>query len=157
MRLAVSVDGELIERNLNKGIFWLEKAARAGDNRARYWAGDANSQIYRNASSEQERFSAIRRAESWWKKITDDADAPIDDVLNAQRRLGLLYIRLSEQDDRGWDLLMDAADKGHLASLRSLHDFRKLIDRLYADGHVEVLPIAERLNDYFAKTSSPED
>ena len=149
------LEGDIEESEPKEALSWLEAAASSGHYRARYWAGDGHSRIYKESKNEKDIADAIGHAEYWWLGLVDDPGVPADIALDAQRRLGLLYVRLSQQDTRGWDLLMDAANRGHESSLTSLKDLRKLMQRLVEKGYEEAVPLLDRLDHYFESRHQP--
>ena len=146
----IQLQGDVVAKSVDDALAWLAKAGKGGHLRAKYWTGEAYEQIYENAESEQAKLDAAEQAVYWWTLVIEDPETPDELALAAQRSLALHYIRVSAADDRGWDLLIDAANKGYEPAVSSLNRFRQLMADLRDKGFADAVPIIERLDDWAA-------
>ncbi len=153
------VVGDVIEKDLDKGIAWLTQAAESGHHHAAYLAGSAYGEIYtesKEAGRAGEAGTAFRQAEALWSKMIRDRSVPDELSFRAQRRLALLYIEKDPVDVRGWDFLFELAVQGYEPAVATLRRYQAVFETNDASQFEEIAPTVRRLDEFLLSLDPQE-
>ena len=150
------VNGELVERDEETGVLWLQKAAEGGVRRANLWLGIAYFERYNRQkdSSPSLASDSFGRLEYWLRPVIGRENDYLS--LAAQETLGRAYLRQSVFNEDGWSHLFDAATKGFAPAENSLRQMRVILQAELDGGFEEVEPLISRIDEFLKSRSSVE-
>jgi hypothetical protein len=149
------VHGELVEKDIDEGLLWLEKAADGGIRRANLWLGLTYYERYIVQANGPEGLAnaSFAKAENWLQSAIVQSDEPDDISLFAEEALGRAYVRRSILDEKGWEHLFNAASHGHRGAIDTLEEYRSDFQAALDDGNELTKPLVTRIDAFLATLS----
>ena len=144
----IQVRGKMVDKQIESGLVWLEKAADAGHERASLWIGITHVGLFHKESNARKEKKHFRNAERWLEKTIADQDGPTPISLAAMSTLGQLYVANDVHDPKGLDILFEATELGSPQALRTLEKLKTVLIENVEKGFDTAVPILERVSRY---------
>ena len=147
------VHGELVNQDEERGVIWLQKAAKGGVRRANLWLGITYFERYKTQvdTSPDLASDSFKNLERWLRPVVGQENDYVS--LAAQETLGRAYLRQSIFSEDGWSHLFDAASQERDGAQDTLRRMRSILQEELDRGLEEVAPLIARIDAFFMSSS----